>query len=54
MAFRCYLPRTLVRAVTRNADGRHLDYGTGEADSVCVGKCNGFKEEAPSEFGAVM
>lgn len=34
-------------------NGRHLVHDTTEADTGCVGNCNGFKE-APSECGAIL
>lgn len=38
----------------RTAEGRPLVCDTVEADAGGMGKCNGFKEEAPSEFGAIL
>lgn len=33
---------------------KELCHDTGEAGTGCMGKCNGFKEDAPSGFGAIL
>lgn len=40
--------------MTHNANGRYLVRDSVEADTGHMGKCNGFKEEALSGFGAIL